>query len=226
MKIANNKIKVITKETKWTSWAELKALSEAGRLDEVLKSGDNIPVTLKNSEEVSFDVGRDEGGKVYFIMHDCLKEPKPMNSKCTNRGGWEESEMRKYLNEEVIKLLPDELQEIIKPTKIVQVWDGKRRETEDKLFLLSKTQVFGKDKNYEAIEPDDSQIDILGTERSRVKEREGYETTWWWERSPCIDCGGSFCIDCGSSFCIVYGNGGSSYYYASNPSGVAPAFCI
>ena len=46
---------VITKEAKWTSWAELKALSEAGKLGEVLKSGDNIPVTLKNGEEVSFD---------------------------------------------------------------------------------------------------------------------------------------------------------------------------
>ena len=43
MKILKNKIKVITKEAKWTSWAELKALSEAGKLGEVLKSGDNIP---------------------------------------------------------------------------------------------------------------------------------------------------------------------------------------
>lgn len=50
MKILKNKIKVITKEAKWTSWAELKALSEAGKLGEVLKSGDNIPVTLKNGE--------------------------------------------------------------------------------------------------------------------------------------------------------------------------------
>ena len=218
MKIVKNKIKVITKEAKWTSWAELKALSEAGKLDEVLKSGDNIPVTLKNGEEVSFDVGRDEGGKVYFIMHDCLKEPKPMNSSCTNKGGWEECDMRKYLNEEVIKLLPDELQEIIKPTKIVQVWDGKRRETEDKLFLLSKTQVFGKDKNYEAIEPDDSQIDIFKTERSRVKEREDCGTASWWERSP----GNTTSI----YFCYVNGSGSGSSNAADNSNGVAPAFCI
>ena len=159
MKIVEGQIKVVTKETKWTSWAKLKEFAEAGKLDEVLNSGDNIPVTLKNGEEVSFDVGRDEGGKVYFIMHDCLKESKPMNSENTTKGGWEESDMRKYLNEKVIKLLPDELQAIIKPTKIIQVRNGKRRETEDKLFLLSRTQVFGKDKNYGTIEPEDSQID-------------------------------------------------------------------
>ena len=125
MKIVKDKIKVITKEAKWTSWAELKALSEAGKLGEVLKSGDNIPVTLKNGEEVSFDVGKDESGKIYFVMHDCLKERKPMNDNWTNKGGWEKSDMRRYLNEEVINLLPDELRKIIKPTKIVQVWDGK-----------------------------------------------------------------------------------------------------
>lgn len=131
-------MKIRTWTEKESTWAELKALSEAGKLGEVLKSGDNIPVMLKNGEEVSFDVGKDESGKVYFIMHNCLKEKKPMNKDWTNRGGWEKSEMRRYLNEEVIELLPDELKAVIKPTKIVQVW-GKRQETEDKLFLLSRT---------------------------------------------------------------------------------------
>lgn len=217
MKIANNKIKLITKVPKWTSWAELKAFAEAGKLSEVLNSGDNIPVTLKNGEEVSFDIGKDESGKVYFIMHDCLKEPKPMNSEWTNKGGWEESDMRKYLNEEVIKLLPDKLQEVIKPTRIVQVWGGKERETEDKLFLLSKTQVFGKDKYYEMIEPEDSQIDIFKIERNRAKEHKGGEAAWWWERSPYGN---------DDHFCYVSSSGRGYNYYASNLYGVAFAFCI
>lgn len=219
MKILKNKIKVITKEARWTSWAELKALSEAGKLGEVLKSGDNIPVTLKNGEEVSFDIGKDEDGKIYFVIHNCLKETKSMNGDCTNKGGWEESDMRRYLNEKVINLLPDELREIIKPTKIVQVWDGKRRETEDKLFLLSRTQVFGKDERYEPTEPNDSQIDIFKSPRERVKECEEVEDAYcWWLRSPYS---GDF-----NSFCYVFTGGsvGSIYPYCS--FGVAPAFCI
>lgn len=211
-------MKIRTWTEKESTWAELKALAEAGKLDEVLKSGDNIPVTLKNGEEASFDVGRDESGKVYFILHDCLKEPKPMNENGTNAGGWEESTMRKYLNEEVIKLLPDELQEIIEPTKIVQVWGGKRLETEDKLFLLSRTQVFGEDEDYEAIEPEDSQIDIFKTERSRVKEREDYGTAFWWERSPFS--GISF------YFYRVNSYGGADSTDASRGNGVAFGFCV
>ena len=219
MKILKNKIKVITKEAKWTSWAELKALSEAGKLGEVLKSGDNIPVTLKNGEEVSFDVGKDEDGKIYFIMHNCLKERKPMNRKWTNKGGWEESDMRRYLNEEAIELLPDELRGIIKPTKIVQVWDGKRRETEDKLFLLSRTQVFGKHENYKVIEPNDSQIDIFENQRERVKECEEVEEVYCWSlRSP------YFGIS--DSFYSVYTDGTVYYYSADYSLGVAPALCI
>lgn len=218
MKIVKDKIKVITKEAKWTSWAELKALSEAGKLGEVLKSGDNIPVTLKNGEEVSFDIGKDENGKIYFIMHNCLKERKLMNRKWTNKDGWEESDMRRYLNEEVIELLPDELREIIKPTKIVQIWNGKRRETEDKLFLLSRTQVFGKHENYEAIEPSDSLIDIFENQRERVKEREEFAEVYWWLRSPAS--GNSF------NFCDVTTDGAVYDDYARYSLGVAPAFCI
>ena len=220
MKIVKDKIKVITKEAKWTSWAELKALSEAGKLGEVLKSGDNIPVTLKNGEEVSFDIGKDESGKIYFIMHNCLKETKPMNGGCTNKGGWEKSDMRRYLNEEVIELLPNELQEIIKPTKIVQVWDGKRRETEDKLFLLSRTQVFGKEEWYEPIEPNDSLIDIFGNPKWRVKGLDYYcgPSCYWWFRSPYSGDFGSF------YFALTAGTATS--YYADGSLGVAPAFCI
>ena len=218
MKILKNKIKVITKEAKWTSWAELKAYAEAGRLGEVLKSGDNIPVTLKNGEEVSFDIGKDESGKIYFIMHNCLKERKPMNGDWTNKGGWEKSDMRRYLNEEVIELLPDELRKMIRPTKIVQLWDGKRRETEDKLFLLSRTQVFGKDERYEPTEPIDSQIDIFENPRERVKECEEVEDEYcWWLRSPF-----SSVYDL---FCCVYADG-TVYAAADVSHGVAPAFCL
>ena len=212
-------MKIRTWTEKESTWAELKALSEAGKLGEVLKSGDNIPMMLKNGEEVSFDIGKDESGKIYFVMHNCLEEKKPMNKDWTNKGGWEESDMRRYLNEEVIKLLPDELKKVIKPTKIVQMWDGKRRKTEDKLFLLSRTQVFGKGGWYELIEPNDSQIDIFKSPRGRVKELEEYITpAYWWLRSPNSSDSGTFCN--------VHTDGAVGGSVATDLRGVAPAFCI
>ena len=214
-------MKIRTTVEKVSTWAELKVLSEAGKLGEVLKSGDNIPVMLKNGEEVSFDIGKDENGKIYFVMHNCLKGSKPMNGDCTNKGGWEESDMRRYLNEEVIKLLPDELRKMIKPTKIVQICDGIKRETEDKLFLLSRAQVFGKDEWYKAIDPDDSPIDIFESSRRRVKkiDDDGTLAHWcWWLRSPSSSDSGTFCL--------VRTDGTVYYISASYWYGVAPAFCI
>lgn len=188
-----------------------------GALDIVLCRGDQIPVTLKNGEEVVFDVTRDENEKIFFVAHDCLNDQHRMNKEWTNEGGWDACEMRAYLNSTVLALLPDEIQEVIAPTTIVQVLNGKRVESVDKLFLLSRTQVFGKG-SYTKAEPDDTQLDIFLTERSRVKECGDNGTWFWWERSPY---GGS-----AGSFCIVGSYGIASNYSANYTIGVAPGFCI
>ena len=97
--------------------------------------------------------------------------------------------------------------------------DGERVETEDKLFLLSKTQVFGKGR-WSDREPEDTQLLCFLREKDRVKECGDNGTWWWWLRSP--EASGS------SSFAYVFGHGGggSSYYYASGSYGVAFGFCL
>lgn len=208
---------IITKSTKQFSWAELKEAANMGALDTVLCRGDQIPVTLKNGEEVVFDVTSDENGKIFFVAHDCLNDQHRMNEDWTNEGGWDACEMRAYLNSTVLALLPDEIQEVIAPTTIVQVLNGKRVECTDKLFLLSHTQVFGKDR-YAEIEPEDTQIDIFSTERNRVKMCGDHGTWWWWERSP--NSGSS------TTFCFVSNIGTANNNNAYYTIGVAPSFCI
>lgn len=208
---------IITKSTKQFSWAELKEAANMGALDTILCRGAQIPVTLKNGEEVVFDVTRDENGKIFFVAHDCLNDQHRMNKEWTNGGGWDACEMRAYLNSTVLALLPDEIQEVIAPTTIVQVLNGKRVESVDKLFLLSRTQVFGKG-SYTKAEPDDTQLDIFLTERSRVKECGDNGTWFWWERSP--NYGNT------STFCNVNSNGAADNSYVYYTCGVVPGFCI
>ena len=191
-----------------TTWEKLKKANH-------LPSGSIIPVELKNGDKIELDIARDEKGKVFFVFRDCYGKHR-MNADWTNKGGWEESEMRKYANEEIFKLLPDELQAVIVPTKIVQLWDGKRRETEDKLFCLSSTQVFGKSSVYSGEqEPEDSQLDIFKTERDRVKNLDG-ETSCWWLRSAYS----------ANSFSRVYSNGGEGYDSAYYSNGLVLGFCL
>ena len=193
-------------------WAELKAAVEAG----TIKSRDLIHFNLRTGEEVAARVTHDGKGNLFFVLEDCLEDGHAMNKRATNKGGWAECEMRKYLNKTVFALLPDELQAIIKPTKIVQVLDGERTECEDKLFLLSKAQVFG---DYSENEPEDSHFDIFKREKDRVKECGDSGAWWWWLRSPYSQSS--------TNFCVVYNTGGSAGNgHAYTSGGVAFGFSI
>jgi hypothetical protein len=194
-------MRIITTIEKETSWAAIKEAAE----NHALKSGDKIPVTLKNGEDVVFVIGHDESGKAYFIMEDCLNEQHSMIN------------IQHWLNTKIFALFPDELQNLIIPTTRVQVFNGERTETKAKLFLLSRTEVFGKGE-YSIYEPEDSWIDIFPTEKSRVKEC-GNKGTWlWWLGSPYSGAG--------TIFCSVTGTGGANSNSASYNRGVAPSFCI
>lgn len=208
-------MEIITKAMKKTTWAELKAAAEVDTIDEIIKSGDLIPFTLKNGEEVAVRATHDENGKLFFVLEDCLEDGNAMNKTNTSKGGWVACEMRKYLNETVFPLLPDELQSVIAPTKIVQIVDGERVKTEDKLFLLSKTQVFGKGDRSDR-EPEDTQLDCFMREKDRVKECDDKGTWLWWLRSAAT----------GNSFYYVYSDGSSGTNNADSSYGVTFGFCL
>lgn len=202
-----------TSTTNETTWAALKAAVDNG----TIAQGDLIVFNLKNGEEVAVRATQDKNGKWFFVLEDCLADEHCMNKRPTNKGAWAACDMRQYLNNTVFALLPDELQALIAPTTIVQIVDGERVETEDKLFLLSKTQVFGKGRWSER-EPEDARLLCFLREKDRIASSSTRLTSGWWLRSP--EASGS------SSFAIVDSYGGSGSSYASNPYGVAFGFCL
>lgn len=133
-----------------------------------------------------------------------------MNEDWTNECGWLACDMRRYLNKEVIALLPDELVAAIKPRKF-----GKE---EDKLWLFSEMEVFG-DHDWTENDPDRGfQFEYFKDRRNRIKVDEDGDAHWWWERSP----HGSD----SSSFCVVISNGAAYYSSANVTGGVCFGFYI
>ena len=174
--------------------------------------GDELDITLKTGEELTVQaVGTTEHGLI-FLLKDCMKDEHGMNKRMTNKGGWRDSEMRLWLNGTIIHMLPDELREMIVPRRIV--------ESEDKLGLPSFTEMFGKEgaEDWAPADTDETQLELFRTERSRVKERLGNGTWWYWLRSP----RGSN----SASFCSVVSGGGAIYLGASFARGVAFGFCF
>lgn len=128
--------------------------------------------------------------------------------------------MRLWLNGTIIHMLPDELWEMIVPRRIVQTVGGERLESEDKLWLPSFTEMFGKEgaEDWAPADTDETQLELFSTERSRVKERPGNGTWWYWLRSP-------YGSD-STCFCTVNSNGGAGYGNAGHAFGVAFGFCL
>lgn len=206
-----------TSTTLETTWDALKAAAVKGLLDRQLRQNDLLPIALKNGEEAAVRATQDRDGKWFFVLEDCLADEHRMNKCPTNKGAWAACDMRQYLNKTVFSLLPDELQEVIAPTKIIQIVDSKRVETEDKPFLLSKTQVFG-ESHWTVNEPEDAQLLCFLREKDRVKECDNKGTWFWWLRS--LEASSS------SAFHAVY-YAGSSYTGNANYSyGVVFGFCL
>ena len=164
--------KTITSEIEWNT---IKKAQADGKLQELLQVGDELDITLKTGEELTVQVvGTTERGLI-FLLKDCMKDEHGMNKRMTSKGGWRDSEMRLWLNETIIHMLPDELREMIVPRRIVQTMDGERLESEDKLWLPPFTEMFGKEgaEDWAPADTDETQLELFSTERSRVKERPG-----------------------------------------------------
>lgn len=221
----------ITKRTTITTdWAQLKTVQEKMNLAEImLEVGSEFPVSLEADADNENDVFEQltaqvvhvtKEGRVMVVIKDCMEKMHAMNDYATNAGGWKDSAMRKWLNEDVLPLLPKELQAMIVPRTIRQKIDGEEVQTQDKLWLPSFTEMFGTEKAAEWAPRDlgDEQFELFDSERSRVKEVPERGTWWYWLRSPYASYS--------TRFCLVSSGGYADGSYASAAIGVAFGFCL
>lgn len=193
--------------TKEIIWKDIAAFCESGKAADLLSVGDIISVVLKNGEKMRIAVAGIniyKENEVLFAFKDILSKEAPMNEDWTNEGGYEASQMAKYLDTEIFDLLPDDLQEVIKERRGHKLW------------LFSRREVFGEDGRYICSE-DDVHIPYYQDSKNRIKLRNG-EPDWWWLASP----NAAYA----TLFCGVSGSGISGGSGASVSLGVAPGFCI
>ena len=206
---------ITQKTTSPISWAEIEKIVKSGQADKRLSVGDEITETLSAGEKIVIvvaGINTYAKNEVIFTLKDCLTDKYYMNETNTNSGGWAKSAMRKYLNDKVFSLLPDDLKAVIKP----RVLKTNSETVEDKLWLFSEYEIFGED--WCDKDPDDLQIPYYRNPLKRVKLDKDGNTTRWWERSP--DASNS------TYFCRVDSGGSANINDASNTNGVCFGFCI
>ena len=149
-----------------------------------------------------------------------------------NKGGWEYSEMRTYVNNDIYNALPTSLKNAIINTTVVS-GHGKNDTTNfttvDKLYLLSTKEVWGKEGttnviNYDTAEAETRQLDYYKSQNvttsscsGAIKQNNGSNSYWWLRSAP---------SDRYYRFYRVGGSGDWGSNYSSSTYGVAPAFRI
>ena len=156
-----------------------------------------------------------------------------MNPTSTNKGGWLNSQMKTFIDNDIYNSLPEELRNVIIDTKTVSGHGSEDtnhitspEDKLDKLYLLAPKEIYSDWSNqYDSAADLTRQLDyykIKGVTTSNKngaikKDSEG-TVEWWWFRSASST--NSY------AFYNVYSNGdwGSSYAYIAH--GVSPAFRI
>ena len=184
----------------------------------IIEPFDEFIIPLKNGEiATAVFGGYVKGGRRRFVLKDCIGEPHVMNKQPTNKGGYMNSELRRYVLDELLPLFPDALRSAFIPRTMSEGIDGKAREYTDTLWIPSAADVLGDAAgDYWEADPSGEQLRIFVRERDRVKEVTDKGTYPWWLRSANR-------YD-SISFASVYASGGVGNGNAYYSLGVAPGF--
>ena len=214
------------------SWAEIDAIAKSGNAERYFNVGDVKNITLYTGERVgvvilgfNHDVlsvdgsASDTAAGITFGLKDVLDGEYEMNEDFGNCGGWVKSKMRNVYMPRFLKLLPADLQEVVKPVvKLTGAGGGSDDvvSTDDKLFLLSQVEVIG-DSTYTA-DSEGEQYEYFKQDENNTIKRRGGSAVGWWLRSPYTTNS--------TYFRNIFTTGGVNGSSASSTRGVSFGFCI
>lgn len=168
------------------------------------KVGDQILVPLAEIGEFSATVHEITNDGVLFIFDEYIAR-RPMNKKNTNKGGFEKSDLKKWMDTELLMAFPEELRD-----RIVY------------LSIPTVGQMFGHEDewNEEYFEPDtDEQLPLMKERKNRVAYFQN-DWEWGWLRNAVKK------EKSAAGFALVSLDGATASYGASGSCGVRPEFLL
>lgn len=174
------------------TWAEIKAISEAGKAEEYFALGDTKTFILKDNANsvvtmqiIAFDADTKADGKgtagITWLIKSVTNLRHPMNSDNTNAGGWEESKLREWLQNDCTDLFPEDVLSVITVVE-KSYYDRTSQSTkscDDTLWIPSYREMFGNstgDTNYETYGTDYTEFFTSNNARRKYSN--------YWTRTP------------------------------------------
>lgn len=164
--------------------------------------GDRITVRLSGFGKFTATAQRVTDKGILFLFDEVIARHL-MNETNTNEGGFDKSDMRRWLRETVLPAFPEKLR-----TRIREI------------TLPTYGEIFGHDDFYENFEPDDDeQFELMKRRGNRVCDFED-DWCWWWLRNATKRSVSS------AYFADVNSGGYANYCGASASAGVRPEFWL
>ena len=167
---------------------------------------DVIAFKLTDGERVqAMAVNQESDGMLFCLVH-CLADEYSMNDTNTNEGGYEDSDLRKTLNTEIIARFPADIKAMMVP-----FGNG------DYLRLPTEKEIFGENYYGEYESPYVQQWKPMKQRRNRIAfQSEHGGGKWYWLQNKCRESAVVFVH-------VLY-DGSASYDIASYSLGVRPVF--
>lgn len=164
--------------------------------------GDQINVKLRGFGKFTATAQKVTDKGILFLFDDVIARHS-MNETNINEGGFDNSDMCRWLCETVLPAFPEKLR-----TRIREI------------TLPTYSEIFGHDDFYEDFEPDnDEQFELMKRRGNRVCD---FEDVWccWWLRNATKR------VVSSADFAVMNFLGNTSYGDASDSLGVRPAFWL
>ena len=206
------------------SWEEVRDIIASGKAGEYgFAVGGTKTLSINGATKTATIIGLNHDGSntaTFMIVSSGGIGYHVMNNVSTNDGGWENSNMREWLNETIYNTMSnkDYIKSVNKMTNNIGYQGATATSTSDKVFLLSAKEAGETDSNDLYSWSDCAGVDALNSEGTTY---EWFATNtasmWFWFRSPCSDCNRNF-------FGYSYGKLGIDL--ANLDDTVCPAFVI
>ena len=182
----------------------IKVLRKQGTETKEILLGDQILISLNGLGDFTATAHKITDKGVLFIFDDYVVS-KAMNEANTNEGGFEESDLKKWIDSVLLETFPSELKDRIADLSIPTVGElfGHDDEWDNEHFELD----------------DDEQLPLMKERRNRVAYLQN-ECEWGWLRNATKKEVSSACFASVSNF------GGTDYTGATGSFGVRPEFWL
>lgn len=207
------------------TWSEIFANESNGTYSTKYSLGDTKKITINNNDYyaqiVAFDADplSDTSGnaKITWVLKELYADTHRMNATPINANGWPVTELRSWLNDTILPLIPSDVRTAIKEVTKTSYDRTTSADvtSNDKLWIPSAREVFTSSSyGYEASGP--TYTSIFSSDSARIKYK-GTSENYWWLRSAYSNST--------SAFQIASVNGSSYGYNAGNSHGVCLGFC-